>query len=223
MHPNVERLLYAIVVVALLVSPASGGPLLGDPNAMLSGTEFFPGEFFAIKADVEYAVYAPGMFGTSAALGSPAAVDPSSGSDYVYAYEVFNRTNSAVVLNSLSIGLEAFAVSGDPADVTHAPSTPEGGLAPDLSQWIPVTGSPKANVKWSWTTTLITAGVNSDILLFVSPHTPDFFNASILGGIDFASGQLPSPTVAPEPSTLALAAMAVMGLLAAGYIRRRKV
>lgn len=223
MHPNVERLLYAIVVVALLVSPASGGPLSTDPNAMLSGSQDFQGLFTFIKADVEYAVYAPGMFGTSAALGNPAADDPSGGTEYVYAYEVFNRATSSVPLNSLSIGLEPFAVSGDPGDVTHTPNTPEAGLEPDIAEWIPNVGDPKANVKWGWTATLIDAGIHSDILLFVSPHAPDFFNSSILGGIDAASAQLPSPTLAPEPSTLILAAMAAIGLLAAGFIRRRKV
>src|SRR5262245_23020689 len=88
MQWNIASLSRAVAVLCLIAGSAAAGPLVGDPAAMLgwSGNKNFnnPGK---IQADVNYAVYAPGQFSLSAALGNP--FDPSGGTDYVYAYEIF--------------------------------------------------------------------------------------------------------------------------------------
>jgi len=218
---NKTLLLCAVALFGFTASSALAGPLPADPNALVGykGASAFSGTAGAatLKASVEYAVYAPGAFATSAALGFP--TDPSGGTQYVYAYEVLNNLGGSSRVVNLSVSLIPTAAA---ANVTNNAGTPELGLAPDLSQLIPVAGNPKTNVKWTWTPTLFTTGLHSDILLFTSPYAPQFLVASMQGGnTTAASSTLPSPV--PEPTTLVLGGSALFGLLAFRSVRRRKV
>jgi hypothetical protein len=219
-----------MAVAALLGSQARGGVLASDSSAMLKGTKAFNGAFAQMKASVDYAVYMPGQFGASAALGSPAAYDPSGDSEYVYTFQVFN---SGASITGLSVGLDAIVglISGgaNPTNIGFAPYA--GGQALNLTDtaFIPNDGTtvPKTSVRFAWDQTTFSNGEHSDILLFTSPYGPQFKNAGMTTApVDFAAGvQLPSPLYVhtPEPSTLILAAVAATGILAAGYRRRRKV
>jgi hypothetical protein len=230
MHLTAKRLCLTLAAVALSIGSASAGILAGDPNAFLKGAKLFSGGNplgQTLISSVDYGVYAPGMFGTSAALGLPAAFDPSGGTEFVYAYQIFNDVGGQLRTATLSIELIPGVIS-NLAFVSHAPGTPAGGLAPSNWDFIPIAVNPPANVKWSFLSpNLLNTGLKSDILLFTSPLGPTFRNASLTGGSGSIAPPvigpfvtLPSPT--PEPSTLVLAASAV-GLLAAGYLRRRKV
>jgi len=218
MYWNTKHLCGAVALTAFAACFANAGPLPTDAAAIpaAQGSAIFSGTTGAatLTAKVEYAVYAPGMFSTSAALAFPP--DPSGGSDYVYAFEIFNdQGGNARVLN-LSVDL---APDQNPTIVTHNPSTPEAGLAPNLSQMIPVVGNPKTNVKWSWTTSLFNVGLHSDILLMTSPFAPHFVLSSMQGGsTTLASASLPSPI--PEPGTLVLLGTGLAGLLAVARRRR---
>jgi hypothetical protein len=224
MHMNVATLFRAAVVLVLLTGVAAAGPLPLDPNGMgapWQGTASFSGTTGAntLNAQVDYAVYAPGQFGTSAALGAPGhtPADPSGGADYVYAYEIFNGVPAGTVIDlNLSVGLASGAIPNGSTNITNDPGTPAGGVAPSLSQFIP--GSdPEQAAKWSYTTGLA-VGAHSDILIFTSPFPPQFFLSSMQGGhATIASSPLPSPT--PEPATATLSIIGVVCLLVARHLR----
>jgi hypothetical protein len=224
MYRYVDRLFYSVVVIALLASSASAGVLSGDGAALLAGSQAFPGMFSKLHASVDYAVYVPGAFGASLALGSPGdAAEPSNGAEYVYAYEVINASPS-VAISSFSIGLftDPIVIS----DLTFKGTlTNVGGIVPFKSEFIPVGDLPPdlTNVKFSFGSpnTTIPAGGHSVYLLFTSPFGPDFKNSSIIGTGDLSNQPLPTPI--PEPSTILLGTIGGLGLLIAGYRRWRRV
>ena len=87
-----------LVFMLAYSSAALGDVLPNDPNAYNDGTTDWRGTVpfdnvvsfghttFSLSSDVDYAVYAPGKFDLS--FGS--AADPSNGSQYVYAYQLFD-------------------------------------------------------------------------------------------------------------------------------------
>lgn len=224
MPKNITRLFQTAVALLTLSAAAVAGPLPVDPNAIpgWQGSANFLGVngAFTLSAAVEFAVYAPGQFPTSALLGNPGAIDPSLGTEYVYAYEVFNQGNAVMI--SLSVGIQPGGIPNGSTNVTHDPVSPELGLAPDISQFIPA-GDPKTSAKWSYTTSLLLPGLHSDILLFTSPFGPHMNLSSMVGGhATLASSALPSPLPVPEPATLALSLVAATCLVATQLIRRRR-
>jgi hypothetical protein len=217
------QLIGAVMLLVFASSAALAGPLPTDPaaipaaqgSAVFSGTN--PGLTHTIHATVEYAVYAPGTFSGSAALGLPA--DISGGSQYIYAYEIFNDGNDANV-TLLSVGLFAGAVANNATLITHLPGTPEAGTAPNNSLFNPAAIGPKSNARWTFNSPNLAIGDHSDILIFASPYQPQWKVSSITGGFTTgASAILPSPI--PEPGTFVLSAMAVACLVAARGLRRR--
>lgn len=218
----------AAFLMILLAAAAIAGPLPTDPAAMVGwkSSQLFnnPGK---ITATVEYAVYAPGQFSASVALGNP--VDPSGGSDWVYAYEIF-ATNTPVLTLTVNItpgNVPAPYVGSN--RIGDLPLSPELGESPD---------SGTTNVFFNWSTALLainnvrwtnaTNGSNPDlwknnhstILFYTAPTGPKFVNSSISGGgANVASANLPSPV--PEPRTAVMAAIAGAVLLAVRWRRRR--
>jgi len=162
------------------------------------------------------------MFGTSVALGLPGAVDPSGGTDYVYAYEVFNQAVVPPVPNpdklggdslvtNLSVALVSGAIPAGSTRVGNYSFAPELGVIPGLSRFVPL-GDPKTQANWVFGNPTLSAGLHSDILFFTSPYAPRYIVSSIIGGnATSASAILPTPI--PEPATLSLAALGLLGLL----------
>ncbi len=110
MSTTLGRCCCAIVVAMLLASTADAGPLATDAAAipgwtgstLFSGTN--AGNTHTVTAIVDFAVYAPGDFSLSAALGNP--TDVSGGTQYIYAYEVFREGLDANIA-SLTVSLIA--------------------------------------------------------------------------------------------------------------------
>ena len=231
MNCNYRRLLAGVIAVSLLAGrvyagPLPAGPLPTDPNAIAGLANPATGENISVfsnttggvtlLANVEYAVYAPGQFGTSAALGLPAAADPSHGTQYVYAYEIFNQNVPGHAL--VSTMTVALTPTGNPANITHVSANVVGGMSPFASQFIPA-GTPKTSAKWTWLSNL-TPGTHSDILLFTSPNPPRLVTSSMLGGSNTLDAELlPSPV--PEPGSLALSLAALGTLIAVRALRRK--
>jgi hypothetical protein len=216
-------LIGAAMLLGFASSAAWAGPLPTDPAAIPAAQGFAvfsganPSASHTIHAKVEYAVYAPGTFSGSAALGLPA--DISGGSQYIYAYEIFNDGNDANV-SLLSVGLFAGAVANNATLISHIPGSPEAGTVPDVSSFNPATIAPKTNARWSFNSPKLAIGDHSDILIFASPYQPQWKVSSMTGGFTTgASAVLPSPI--PEPGTFILSAMAVACLVAARGLRRR--
>jgi hypothetical protein len=220
MSLSVKRVGFAIAVLVLLVGSASAGALNGNAFAILSGNHVFAGAKAQMSANVDYAVFNPGVF--TGALGLPPAEDPSGGTEYVYAYEVFNTGAS---LLSFSVGLKPNVITAA-TNFGDAPSA--GGVAPTagFSGFIPTAAAigDKTNIRWQFFAN-IANGAHSNYLLFTSPFGPGLDLASLVATVGDTNPPntdfLPSPV--PEPSTLALAGVAICGLLTAGYARRRKV
>jgi hypothetical protein len=225
MKMNLAPLLRVTLVLVSLVNVGIAGPLTTDPNALSAwqGTTLFSGTVgsFTLKANVDFAVYAPGQFGTSAAMGFPghSPADPSGGAEYVYAYEIFNSVSggNAIDLN-LSVGLAVGGIPNGSTNITNDPLTPAGGIAPDASTFIPGT-DPEQSAKWSYNNGLA-IGAHSDILIFTSPFAPQLLLSSMQGGhATTASSPLPSPV--PEPATMTLSLVSSAALIGFARFRRR--
>jgi PEP-CTERM motif len=233
MRLYVDRLAYAITSFLLLASVANGGILSGDGAAIMKGSIDITSVIgingdigTKLSASIEYAVYAPGTFGSSLALGSPGnAAEPSNGTEYVYAYEIIN--------NALSVAISSFSVGifdqYDPITslANKGVMTSAGGVTPFKVEFIP---NPAANLgditnaKYSFgpPNTTIPVGGHSDYLMFTSPLGPGLKTSSVVGTGSLRNRLLPTPI--PEPSTILLGSFGVATLLAiAGYRRRRKV
>ena len=224
MQLNITNLTRAGVVCLLLTSVAAAGQLsletdvttglpgwhstvnpLTNPGVDWNGNK--------ILARIDYAVYAPGKFDQSVALGNPG--DPSFDADYVYAYEI---SGSSAPVVSLTISTAPGAIPLSYVGTNHVDNwTANLGQAPNISAFI---GS-VSNAKWTFTTQLPATTGFSNILFFTSPFGPRFNNAALSGGGTLINTtSLPSPMV-PEPTTLTIAAIAAAFLLAAGRLRRR--
>ena len=207
-----SRLLPAILLSAglllALVAPSAAGPLNGDGNAIagFSGSQHFSGGFpgFGFEADVDYAVFEPGDF----ELSYPGE-DPSAGSEYVYAYQIFNQGPNSIALLSVGMSggageatfLAEFGAGQPPRDMHFAePAPPYTSALFDFL--IPAPATPVA------------AGGNSTILLMTSEHAPHFDNSTVRDTFSLAgSGPLPSPASIPEPGTIYLLAIGAVLLL----------
>jgi hypothetical protein len=220
------RSIGSFVIAALLVGAvgqaARAGVLPTDPAALpfSQGSVVINGQDFSakntFKALVEYAVYDIGDFSTSAALGFP--VDPSGGTQYIYAYQLQN-TGVDEALSLFSVNLVTGAVANN-ASIVGFLAGPN--LNPINSAFNPPTvGMPKTNVRWTFSTGAFSIGQTSDVLYFASPNPYQWRIASITGmNATAGSGLVPSPV--PEPATCALAATGAMCLLAVRHWRRRR-
>ncbi len=210
----------SVALVCLAATTLQAVPLQVDPNGLDGGVPtMWQGTrpYFALppvgagqlKADVDFAVFAPGMFG----LSYGAAADPSGGTDYVYAYQIHNTAGGAVgdrSISSMTVGLDG---DESPAGIGFVPA---GGLAPSSSSFIPA-GPPFTSAAWSFNPLLAPGGTTSEILIFTSPHGPELDNASLIGGINNTQ-LLPSPV--PEPATFVLLSLGAVALL---VIRRGRM
>jgi hypothetical protein len=203
--------------IAMGAANVQAGPLPLDPNAIWHGTSapFFSsinvGTIFEISASVQYAVYNPGKFDLSFGAGA----DPSNGTQYVYAYQVFNTgvNGPNTVAEPISIFTEGLAANANAQNIQALPiANGNFGQLPDHAAFA---GTPATSGTWDYTTHNLPLGAQTQILLFTSPHGPIMEPGSVQGGGLGAQNPLPSP--APEPSSLMLL---VMGGLVGLAIRR---
>ncbi len=207
------------VIVSFCFGTASAGTVLpGDPAAMAgwTGTQTFGVTMFTfvLDAEVDYAVYAPGAFSTSAALGFPA--DPSGGEHFVYAYQVAN-TGGNVALSALSVGFLDLAPEGDGIDDLELPTNigfVNGFASPDVDPVLnfspdnnPLTIKESAFYQFS----LASLNDTTDILIYTSPFGPEWDRGSMTGGPLVNFQQLPSPV--PEPGTFVLGVLGMVLLI----------
>ena len=194
-----------ITVTAVLVGCA--GPAMAGPIA--AGTDAMPGFFgsrsysytaggYNLTADVDFAVYAP--------LAYPGS-DPSSGADYVYAYQIFNSALGTVDVSFFSVGLEGGSGAHHAGEDISAGAP---GLAAGQSPSLAKVGS--TSVYWLFDPD-VPVGGHSTTLLFTSPYQPTWKSSALAdGGLPTpGSGLVTSPI--PEPATLALMALGGVGLL----------
>jgi hypothetical protein len=209
------------VLLAIFAGPARAGLIAGDLNGLSDwqGTVHFEAApSLYLYLDVDYCVYAPGQFGLS--FGTSA--DPSGGSRYVYAYQIFNNLpgNPAPAgqqdyVSTFSVGLTGLDENDQAANVGTVAVT--GGKNPTLKYFSPSLPAVPSTVTWKYTgTSALKYGSFSNILIYTSPFAPELDNATILGF--YADAHLmPSPM--PEPTTVAFLAV---GLAAIVWRRRRR-
>lgn len=202
---------HAFVVTAfvgLLSSAALAGPLASDPFAIpgWKGTTFFDSALDpnlapnAVKVNVDYAVYAPGAYGASG------GVDPSGGTKYVYAYQLFSVGSNYSIL-TVGILPPSQADAGQPGSDATKPQL--GGVAPLAALDL------VSSMFYNWGS-LPTNGTFSRVVLFTSSFPPTNVSSSVNASGSVVQLVLPSPI--PEPASLALIALGLGSLV----VRRRR-
>jgi hypothetical protein len=190
MGRQITRFAVMAVVCAVAGGAAFADATIADDQtegyAQISGTVVFSAPKW--DADVDYAVYAPSQY-----PGDHADKD----THYIYAYQLFNDTESDVTMSSLSIGLDSGAgVANVWYDDTYGVS---GGDIPYVSWFLPLYDPNPTSVQWvgSWV-----PGNHSTVLLFSSPYTYTWDSATVVNGGEGETLSLPSPL--PEPATMIL-------------------
>jgi hypothetical protein len=221
----------AAAVAVLLCSSASfGGLLPADPMAFHDGAMTWSGTrafsagsgSSALRVTVDFAVYAPGAIATSPVLGSFA--DPSGGSQYVYAYQLWNDVSGgSSAVTSFSVGfadvLDSVKDNKLPANLGFVPAYPDGIPPSSWGFTFPGGGVAAQSAVWDYTSPL-SQGSHSNVLIYTSPYPPEWDAASVQGGRANTQA-LPSPT--PEPGTCSLfACAAACGIALVGMRRRRE-
>ncbi len=181
---------------------AKASLLNNDPNAMtgFAGTASFDITVSTanLKADIEYAVYAPGTYPGS---------DHTGGSEYIYAYQILNSRHANVAIDFFSVGIsDGMTIDNIYTDNTYG-YTPGSGIDPSLSNIFAqsagfVFAFPSLNHR-DW----------SNVLIFTSANSPTMGFGTISGGGACGMcgmGTLPTPSMLPEPATIALLLPAIL-------------
>ncbi len=190
-------LFLSLVGAVSLGSSVNAGVLAsaGGSIPTSTGTQLFDNSFggFSVSANVDFAVFAPGAFGTAFP-----GEDPSGGAHYVYAYQIENLDTDIV---TMTVGLDGDEILGTVGFVGGV-----GLVDPAAALFV---GAGPSSVAWDFDPAQLTSGLSSAVLYFTSADAPGLDSATVLA--TFAdSHDLPSPL--PEPTALSLLA------LGAGFI-----
>jgi hypothetical protein len=182
--------------------------LQSDPNGMPAwqGVQQFRSLMNVLSVDVEYCVYQPGSFDDSFGL------DPSGGTEYVYAYQIFNdlvphpTTMNPPMQGSLSHFSIHLMNNEEAADIGFVAGP---NVDPSNSAFTQNTAG------WDFVNPALNYMQVSDVLYFTSPFSPEWDDGAV-GGAGLGDQQdMPSPT--PEPTTLM-----VLGIAAVFFGARRR-
>lgn len=202
------RLIAGVVVLAALSaqSTAKAEWLAADGNA-IAGWHGSVSILPAANAKINYAVFAPGDITKTFADWT----DPTGGTGYVYAYELFNLGGSGDYIKYLTVNLQGNEMAANVSEIP-IPGTP----SPRHSDGSTLSTS----VKWNYTlANRVYGGETSNILIFTSPYRPEWDLSMIQYNVIPVNvpGGLPSPI--PEPSTLF--GLAIAGALVLMFHRFR--
>ncbi len=156
--------LSAFVASLLIASTASAGPLGSDPTGMagFTGTVSFNASNLLL-VDLDYAVFEPGVYPNDGING----IDPSNGTEYVYAYQAFN-VSPVWPLTTVSVGVGDPALSGAHNAMADPLHVQTGGIAPST---ILVSQGSESFFN-SFINPVVGPGEFSTVLLFTSPVWP---------------------------------------------------
>jgi len=198
-----------------LMGPPAWGGLLADSGLAMSGwkgtvTSHYTYDSIVLDAVLDFAVFD---------LGDYPGDDPSSGSEYVYAYQVFNLSSSTVGVTAFSVGLASGSGAGNIGDDT---SGTQPGVAGGISSDLASIGSASAHWGFGWASgSEIAPGSHSTVLLFTSPNEPEWNSATVTnGGLPVPGADMPSPV--PEPGSLSVIFLGSALLLARRRRSRRR-
>lgn len=195
----------AVAVSLLLLACVARGSLITDPHGMNGGspgqwqnTIRFPTSPQALVVDVEYCVYAPGDF----SLSFPTWTDPTGGSEYVYAYQVFNTVTRSY---SPKAPVWRFSVGLNGPHEEQAANI--GCVIDDPNHKSPTsTVLTLATARWNFDDPNdIEYGYVSNLLVYTSPFSPEMDSGTVGGPAPYSKTINPSvPSPAPEPATAGL-------------------
>ena len=184
-----------VIILVALCGAAWSATLMTDPAAMagFQGSKIYQategGRVLEVR--VEYAVYAPGNYPGN---------DPSNGTGYVYAYQIFND------IEAQSSGVSSFTVEipefGDPARPTvigYDANYMDAGGTGVVPTLFAVTSDSAA---WTFLLDTIDATEHSKVLFFASPVGPDWGTGSVQDGGMSDFEMVPTPV--PEPGVVAV-------------------
>ena len=205
----------AAILLLALGAAARGGDLEVDPNALSSwqGITNMQNSFFTIlsvNANVEFAVYEPNPGNSNFDLTFGAGADPTGGSEYVYAYQIFNLTTDSSSVTALTVGLDGDEPFNTGANIGFVAGT--GDVSPSVSYLVPSDGpAPPTSARWAFS--VLPVGQSSDVLYFTSPAgpQPEGDSATVTGSWPATAGELPSP--GPEPTTVGVLALGSLAVL----------
>jgi hypothetical protein len=198
---TIKRNITIFLACAFVFAASAKASLFGDPAAMtgFTGTTAFniTVSTVILKGNIDYAVYAPGMYPGS---------DLTGDSEYIYAYQIFTSTKDNVAIDFFSVGISnGTTIDHIYTDNTYG-SSPGTGINPSLSNIFAqsagfIFAAPSLDPR-DW----------SNVLIFTSAYLPTMGFGTISGG--GASGMASLPTLStssiPEPATIALLLPAIL-------------
>jgi len=192
---RINTLILGLIVYAASAVPAAGMKLTNSEGSIptFTGSQLFDNGLlgFTVSANVDFAVFEPGVFDTAFP-----GHDPSGGADHVYAFQIENLGTDALLM---SLGLDGDESLGAVGFIGDA-----GLVNPSEFQLV---GSGPTSASWNFGQGQLTTGLSSAILFFTSANPPELDSATVLAA--FAdTHDLPSPT--PEPASAALIGLGLL-------------
>jgi hypothetical protein len=198
---NITFFLACAITCAFVFAASAEASLIGDTAAMtgFTGTISFSitVSTVSLKGNINYAVYAPGMYPGS---------DHTGGSEYIYAYQILFSTKDNVAVDFFSVGIPNGAtIDHIYTDNTYG-SSPGTGIDPSLSTIF------AQSAGFVFAAPSLAPRDCSNVLIFTSTYLPTMGFGTISGG--GACGMVTLPTLStssiPEPATIALLLPAIL-------------